>query len=90
MELWCKVLFEIAFRLKMYQNEFFFQICFSFLTSAYQNHKKQLKKINLMPFQTKSNFEKHLKAEVVPNTPLFWAVEESLLAVVFLYFMSLH
>jgi hypothetical protein len=43
-----------------------------------------------MPFQTKSNFEKHLKAEVVPNTPLFWAVEESLLAVVFLYFMSLH
>jgi hypothetical protein len=32
-----------AFKLKMYQNDFFFHFfCFSFLTLAYQNHKKTL------------------------------------------------
>jgi hypothetical protein len=75
----------------MHQNEFFFSdLFFIFDISISKPLKKTKKSINLMPFQTKSNFEKHLKAEVVPNTPLFWVVEESLLAVVFLYFMSLH
>jgi hypothetical protein len=49
----------------------FFHICFLLLTSAHQNHQKNIKNINLMFFQAKKTFEKHLKAEaeVLPNTP---------------------
>jgi hypothetical protein len=62
--LWYTVLFKSVFHLKIHQNDFFFQICFSFLTLANQNHQIALKEsINLMIFQVKHAFETHPKAE---------------------------
>ena len=60
--------FQKCFSLESISKWFFFNL-FLFLTSAYQNYRKALKSINLMFFQSKCTFKKHLKMEAttLPN-----------------------
>jgi len=74
LKLWCKVLFKIAFRLKMHQNEFFFRFCFKIFDISTSKPPQNTKKnINLMFFQAKNTFEKHLEvvAEVMLNSIVY-------------------
>jgi hypothetical protein len=71
----------------------FFQICFSFFPSAYQNHWKALKKHQFDVFQAIRTFETQFQTRKQTVTALCrqeeWCLQQSFLSE-FLYFFHIH